>query len=152
MSTVDLGAIRTALAAQQTTGNTGVAATADASGLDAIGSLPAIKVVSATTVAINEGRGGRNFAQTESREVRVVGVLLVDASAGKNHAIARAEPYVEGAFAACRTGFGLGLDYVEDSWLDSAEIGEVDYLGETFHGAVLNWVIWVRQTDLNRTA
>lgn len=152
MSTVDWSAIRTALATQAS-GGTGIAsATASANGLEEIGSLPAVKVMLVTSIRIDDNRGGRVGTVHESREAPVVGLLLVDTSAGKGHGLWRAEPLVEQLFERSRVGIKLGLDYVEDAWLDSADIGEVDFNGETFIGAVLNWIVRVRQTDLSRTA
>ncbi len=152
MSDVDWSAIRAAFAAQCAQA-TGIAqAGADANSLETAGSLPCVKVITTQSIRINDARGGRNEAATESREAPVVGVLLVDTAAGNGHGLWRAEPLVEQLFVQSRTGIKLGLHYVEDAWLDSADIGEVDWMGETYIGAVLNWMVKVRQTDINRTA
>jgi hypothetical protein len=152
MSDVSWSDIRTALAAQAALGVGIASATASARGLETIGDLPAVKVITVESIRINDARGGRDGAVSESREAPVVGVLLVARSAGMGEGIWSAEPLVEQMFVVARTGIKLGLDYVEDAFLESADIGEVDYLGETFTGAVLRWIVNVRQTDLNRTA
>lgn len=152
MSDVDWSAIRTGIATQCALGTGIASARADAQGLETIGSLPAVKVITTTRIAINDQRGGRNGANTEARESPIVGVLLVSRAAGEGHGLWNVEPLVEQLFAKVRTGYGLSLDYVEDCWLEAADIGEVDWMGETYIGAVLDFRVKVRQTDITRTA
>jgi hypothetical protein len=149
---VDWSAIRTGIATLAA-GGTGIgSAGASALALSTLGDLPTVKVISTGTVRINDERGGRVGAQTEARIADIVGVLLVDTAGGHGEGMWLAEPLVEQMFAVMRDGYGLGLEYVEDCWLDSADIGEVDWYGETYVGAVLRWTVKVRQTDIDRTA
>lgn len=152
MSTVDWGAIRSAIATSAGQGTGIGSAGADGISLSTLGDLPAVKVIAAETIGLSSGRGGRTMAVHEAREADIVGVLLVDTSAGNGEGLNTVEPYVEQMFERARVGITLGLDYVEQYWLDRAEIGEVDWGGETYVGAVLYWTVHVRQTDLDRTA
>jgi len=149
---VDWRAIRTAIAAQCALGTGIASATAAADSLTEIGDLPAVKVIAVNDITINDSSGGRVGANSESREAEITGVLLVDTSAGNGYGLWLAEPLVEQMFSVVRTTYGLGLDYIQDVWLESARLGEVDYMGETFIGAVLTWRVRVRQTDIVRTA
>lgn len=152
MSTVDWGAIRAAIAASAAQGTGIGSAGSDDLALSTEGDLPAVKVIATEDIEIDSGRGGRNMAVHEARQANIVGVLIVSTAGGNGEGLNTVEPYVEQLFERARDGFRLGLDYVEDSWLDRVEIGEVDWNGETYVGAVLHWVVNVRQKDLDRTA
>lgn len=152
MSTVDWTAIRRAIAESAAQGIGIGSAGWDGEALAVQGDLPAVKVIATESIRIDDGRSGRTMAVQESRTADIVGVLLVESAGGNGEGLNEAEPYVEQLFERARDGIKLGLDYVEDSWLDSAEIGEVDWNGETYVGAVLRWTVNVRQTDLDRTA
>ena len=135
----DLAGIRAALATQA--GNASSVREATSTSLSNVGMLPAVKVERVESISINDARGGRG-AGFESRIINVVGKLLVTSSSDTGRNQVRAEETVEELFTACRTGLRLGYGgIVEDSWLESAEVGTIDFGGTSYYGADLRWVV-----------
>lgn len=109
--------------------------------LSGVGMLPAVKVERVSSLEINDARGGRG-AGFEARIARVAGKLLMSRAADVGRAQVDVEGVVEELFVAARTGLRLGYStIVEDSWLDKADIGEVEFGGGTYYGADLEWVV-----------
>ena len=137
----DWSAIRAALATQM-----GLAASVRSStstDLSGAGMLPAVKVERMLSLSINDARGGRG-AGFEARIARIEGKLIVASAADIGRNQVKAETTVEELFVAARTGLRLGYGgIVEDSWLESAEVGEVEFGGITYYGADLTWVVKV---------
>ena len=111
-----------------------------------VGMLPAVKVERLSSLSINDARGGRG-AGFESRIARVEGKLLVAKAADVGRSQIVAETVVEELFVAARTGLRLGYStIVEDSWLEEAAVGTVEFGGASFYGADLTWVVEVIET------
>ena len=111
--------------------------------LSGVGMLPAVKVEVLAYLDINGSRGGRG-AGFEARMARITGKLLVSKASDVGRAQPAAETAVEELFVAARTGLRLGYStIVEDSWLESASVGTVEFAGVPFYGADLTWLVEV---------
>jgi hypothetical protein len=114
--------------------------------LSGFGMLPTVKVEGITSLEIYDQRGGRG-AGFEYRIARIAGKLLVATAADIGRTQVTTETYVERLFVAARTGLKLGYPtVVEDSWLDSARVGQQEYGGKQLHGADLEWIVKVMET------
>lgn len=100
---------------------------------------------------VDDARGGRG-AGFEARTLDVVGYLLVAVSSTPGRSLAEAGPIVAELYEASRDGIQLGLPYVEDAALVSAEAADIDIGDETWLGARLTWRVKVREEGASRTA
>ena len=149
MASVDWSGIRAALATQA--GTAAGIREATSTKLSGVGMLPTVKVEGITSLEIYDQRGGRG-AGFEYRLARIAGKLLVASQADVGRNQVDTETYVERLFVAARTGLRLGYaTIVEDSWLDTARIGQQEYGGDQFHGADLEWIVKVMES-VERTA
>lgn len=140
----DWSGVRAALATQMDTAAS--VRSSSSTDLSRVGMLPAVKVERISSLSINDSRGGRG-AGFESRIARIAGKLIVASAADVGRNQVAAETTVEELFVAARTGLRLGYGgTVEDSWLESASLGEVEWGGITYYGADLTWVVEVIET------
>lgn len=149
MPVIDPADIRSRLARQAASAPSVRKATSD--DLDAVTMTPCVIVEMVDSDEIDEARGGRG-AGFEARTLTVTGYALVARAADSGRSINECEPIVAELFEASRDGIQLGLQYVEDAALMSAEMGDIDHGDETWLGARLTWIVKVRQEGVSRTA
>lgn len=97
------------------------------------------------------GTDGRGWGY-EARSMTVQGYLIVPGPGDQGKAFAMAEPITDALFEASRDGLSLGLDYVQDCALVTAELGDIDIGDEVWYGALLTWQVRVREYGVARTA
>lgn len=119
--------------------------------LDAVTMAPVVIVEMVDSDEVDPSRGGRG-AGFEARTLTVTGYLLVARAADSGRAINECEPIVAELFEASRDGVQLGLAYVEDAALMSAEMGDIDHGDETWLGARLTWLVKLREEGVSRSA
>lgn len=112
-----------------------------------VGQLPAVKITHVESLSISDyyGTGGRG-AGFEARMAKISGELLLNKPGTVGAAMINLEPYMEALYVAFRTGFHLGLSYVQDCWLDSVDAGQFSYGGADYPGAKLTFFVVVRES------
>ena len=119
---------------------------ASATKLESIPDSPGV-VVTGFTIDYERGMG------LETASLNVSADLLVAKPGDLADALALVYTLVESLRVAARTGTQLGYAaYVQDSWIERAETGKMEYGGNEYVGAKLTWRVLLWETAVERTA
>lgn len=152
MSGVDWTGIRAAIAASCATAPSIREATHLK--LGGVGKLPAVKVTEIESIVIDDDRGGRSGLNFEARRAVIKGELILPKPSDIGRTLVDLETCIEELFVVARGatghGFLLGMStVVRDSWLEQAEVGDMDY-GEHYPGADLTWIVLIDEKAITR--
>lgn len=108
-----------------------------------------VELVESDSLA-ESGTDGRGWGY-EARTMSITGYVIVAVSSDAGKALSDAEPITDELFEAARDGLSLGLPYVQDCSLVSADLGDIDIGDDVWYGARLTWEVRVREYGVDRT-
>ena len=145
MSTVDLAGIKAAIATKLLVSGVNSSTSTD---LEGLGELPAVKVTGITHFDVDASFGMQEFLNLD---INVD--LLIQRPGPITNAITLSDSIIPALLLAARTDVDLGYPaVVKHSWLESGDVGEMEYAGEKVFGAKMTYRVEVWQSDITRTA
>lgn len=120
--------------------------------LDSVTMAPEVKVELVEDDSLDDGPGAGRGWGYESRTMTVTGYLVTASTSSPGASLQAAETITDELFEAARDGLKLGLAYVQDCALMSAEMGDIEVGNDVFYGARLTWIVKVTEYDVTRTA